>query len=237
MKIILESAHHVPPPYSYKLIVDAEIHQNELLIDVNWTFTERDNLSAAEILDEGFEPDGDFTRKGKLPLNWVQYLKSLPSDLQKSSKPALAGDVQVSIFNDQGMLIPTIPEGWILFTQELFQASLELAQVELPLTLQIHSHVNQVKSEGELHVSFQQLEGKIHWKGNEQTEVLEWQKCQSLMALFFEGDETADPVKKPQFENSIAFSADNKHWLVYGKSYHHIENEWVGKVLGNLGLK
>jgi len=236
MKITLESVPHIPPPYAYRLSIELEESNQGFSVNINWHFTERETLTKAEILDEGFEPDGDFSWKGILPLSWVTYFKSLPTDFQKSEIPAIHGDVQIRVETEEGYLRPKQFDHWILFAQEMFQAGLEAAGVELPLQVHVRSSFDGKQAACEFNVSFQQHQGQVAISASEKPISLQWGECQKLLALFFEGDETADPVKNPIIENSVAFSTDKKYWMVFGKNYHHMEVEWVGKVLALLHL-
>jgi hypothetical protein len=237
MKIILQSASHIPPPYAYRLVIVLEPVNKGVQTEVSWVFTDREELSEQEILDEGFEPDGDFAWQGALPPNWLTYYQQLPNQLDLSRKAVQVGDVQISVEDNGKLLAPQMPKAWILFAQEHFQATLEMAKVEKPLHIYFRFQAPELPATCELDVSFARLAGKRKAIAQKPELEISWIDCQQLMALLFEGEETAPPVKKPTSHDMLAFSADKQLWHVYGKNYHHAENEWVGKVLGILGLK
>jgi len=237
MKIVLQSAEHIPPPYAYKLDIELEYFPNGLKSKVNWVFTDRESLSEQEIIDEGFEPNGDFLWSGNLSDLWANYLSSLPNQIHLSDTTLLEGDIQISIFKGNELYVPESPKLWILFAQELFQASLELVQIELPLHIFFQISMADIQHSCEVDVSFLKLQGRRRKQGNEAELALPWPNCQRLMSLLFEGEESGDPINKPSKLNAISFSIDRKNWMVYGKNYNHSENEWVSKVLAILDLK
>lgn len=237
MKIFLRSAPHIPPPYSYELTIELRATESSIQAQVSYVFTNREELTEQEILDEGFEPDGDFAWQGKLPQNWLRYFHQLPNNLNPACEAIQVGDVEISIENNAQLFVPQLPDTWILFAQELFQAALEMEKVEKPLHIYFRFQGTVLPSNCEVDVSFARLSGKRKTADKAPEAEILWTDCQLLMALLFEGEETAGPIKKPSSQDLVAFSSDNQLWYVFGKNYHHAENEWVGKVLGILGLK
>ena len=128
----------LPPPYSYQYTLRAELLPQRVAISLDWQYTDRDELSAEEIWEEGFSPDDDFRWQGDLPgvwtpvLNeWVAQTHWLPVSPSSDTDALVVSVTPASRPPVEG--VPDDVSGWEYQLQELVQATYEAAERERPL--------------------------------------------------------------------------------------------------------
>lgn len=132
----------IPPPYShyYSLVVDE--NPSYLTLSFTLNYTEREDLTEEEILDEGFSPDDDFAWKGTLSKVWKLQLDAMLGETKLAAKPASGSDYVVEVKTDEGgnertgYVSKKETLRWAYFIQELKQAILETERIEAPLKIE-----------------------------------------------------------------------------------------------------
>ncbi|ODS82634.1 MAG: hypothetical protein ABS46_08285 [Cytophagaceae bacterium SCN 52-12] len=132
----------IPPPYSHIYNITVDENPAYLTLSFKLRYTDRDELSEEEILEEGFGPDDDFTWSGKLNKIWKQQLDALLAATRFYNNPSSGGDFTVEVVSKTGTadkreyVSKKEAAGWVYFIQELKQAILESEQLEAPLTIE-----------------------------------------------------------------------------------------------------
>ncbi len=132
----------IPPPYSHLYNITVDENPSYLTFSFRLVYTDRDELSEEEILDEGFSQDDDFTWSGKLDKIWKRQLDALLEATRFHNNPSSGGDFTIEVISKTGDTEQKVyvakkeTTGWIYFIQELKQAILESEQLEAPLTIE-----------------------------------------------------------------------------------------------------
>ena len=129
----------LPPPYSYAYTLQFRPEGKGVGVRLVWEYTDRDELTAEEVAEEGFTTDDDFHWQGTLPTVWNEALR----DLQRRSRwvsEADPGDSALRVtVTDASSPVSTGSPGnrleWEYFLQEAVQAVYEAARRERPLQL------------------------------------------------------------------------------------------------------
>ncbi|GJM61572.1 hypothetical protein [Persicobacter diffluens] len=131
----------VPPPYccQYELAID---FQNQLFSRYKIEYLFREELTEAEIIDEGFAPDDNFSWKGNLPVLWEEEFEEVLAKTswikKKTNRNAEDPIIEVTMMDLEGNVIVGYPgemDLWLYFMEEAIQAVYELAGRSKPLLI------------------------------------------------------------------------------------------------------
>ncbi len=180
----------IPPPYSHIYNVTVDENPSYLTLSFKLRYTDRDELSEEEILEEGFGPDDDFTWSGRLDKIWKQQLDSLLAATRFHNNPSSGGDFTVEVISKAGdadkkaYVAKKETAGWIYFIQELKQAILESERIEAPLTIEYLKIANGPATHLILNGSFasRTFTARVNDRPVEQ---LEWPVLQKTINLIF----------------------------------------------------
>ncbi|MDF9795003.1 hypothetical protein OKW21_000266 [Catalinimonas alkaloidigena] len=131
----------VPPPYAHEYRLSIDFSSAQLQTSFQIKYTEREQLSEEEIIEEGFTLYDDFEWKGSLPKPWKPAILDVVAStnhLFESPKPDSQQvlELKLNYENDETEKgIPDNIEGWEYFTQEIIQAIYEISKKELPLKI------------------------------------------------------------------------------------------------------
>ncbi len=134
----------IPPPFAhdYQLVIDE--NPSALQLSFRQEYSGRQELTADEILEEGFSLQDDFVWQGSLHKVWKQQLDALlkttrvlpePTDSTQQDfmialQSRLAGETETVYVADSNI------QKWVYLIQELKQAIYETDGVEAPLVIQ-----------------------------------------------------------------------------------------------------
>ena len=111
-------------------------------LELNWSdgtlrakldlhYTDREELSEEEILDEGFTPSDDYQYDGSLNPVWVKSIEELLQETRYASQVHGEGEITVATkehTKTSPAKSPTNQEAWQLLAQDLIQAIYETAK-------------------------------------------------------------------------------------------------------------
>ncbi|MGB3778659.1 MAG: hypothetical protein WA960_09905 [Tunicatimonas sp.] len=216
----------LPPPYSYHYALELRLEDQAVRARLDWTYTDRDELTEGDIEEEGFSANDDFFWEGTLPLVWkaplhdlLQNPRWLPETATDDS--ALRVTVTDSTKETTGGS-PYDHAEWEYFLQETVQAIYEAAQRERPLRLAylaIQEDGKPVELRWEasfLHRSFTMMRVS---DDQSPKQPVPWQQLRSLLQAWYVPDyhpEKAEP-SFPQQAGDYVDPGDG-HWYQLGKA-------------------
>jgi hypothetical protein len=215
----------VPPPYShvFRLLLDWSKGDLETQLDLH--YTEREDLSEEEILDEGFTLNDDYSYKGKLNEVWVKPLQQLYDNTKWTNKDIEEGGITVSPLekgNDQGVKIPGNQEEWQLMAQDLIQAIYETVKKEAPLTVNYRKVDHEEFIDCSLTVHFSNRE--VIFQMNKESRVIHWEYAIQMMKMIFTPDYHYDIAKEEPGKKRGAFiECGDGLWHELGKGVVNID--------------
>lgn len=138
-----DAGHLVPPPFYHTYKFRVNLAEEDTPASYAIRYLHRNELTEAEILDEGFTLDDDWEWKGKLPQGWRNVLLE---QIKKQSWPTKAeklaegeAGLLISLLGDDDKVLfegkPADIASWEYFLQELIQVTYEIAQKEAPFEL------------------------------------------------------------------------------------------------------
>jgi len=193
-----------PPPYSHEYRLQIDFNPAGLQIDFQINYTEREQLSEEEILEEGFTLEDDFTWKGKLPKAWKPALIDMlaqTNTLRTKQAPDSQNLIELLVKYDESDPqegIPENAENWEYFIQEVIQAIYELGQKERPL--EIRYVVKDKKTTQTIRVdpkfSHRSLKVTKEQNGRKEVRSLEWEELMPLLQAVYLPDYNPEKAKE-----------------------------------------
>jgi hypothetical protein len=228
LEIVFESG-LVPPPYSH--IFKLKISFGKLFMDttLDLVYTDREEISEEEILDEGFTLDDDFHFQGEIPKVWEKPLKELYARSKWSNnKLDDEGGVSILAKDRHGQISRTIPlnqQDWQYFAQDYIQAIYEISKKEAPLTIQYVIRENSREDFISLTVKFSIRKIEVKVKGKEKE--ADWDETKQLLSYVFLPDYDYDRAKEktPQHQGHFIDCGDG-YWHEIGKGVVNIDNSF-----------
>lgn len=224
----------VPPPYSHVFRLALDWSKGGLSAALDLHYTERDELSEEEILDEGFTANDDYSYKGPLSAVWTKPLQQLYDKSRWTNKDIEEGGITVSPMEkgkDEGVKIPANQEEWQLMAQDLIQAIYETAKKEAPLQVHYRLVENDLISDCSVTVHFSNRE-VIFEKGGIATSI-NWEYAIQLMKLVFTPDYHYEMAKEePGKKRGAYIDCGDGYWHELGKGVVNIDPSFdaVGKI-------
>lgn len=195
-----------PPPYSHEYLLRLDLSaapQSDAapLASFQIIYTDREQLTEEEILDEGFSLEDDFAWKGLLPKVWkAATLDCLKKTKSLFEKPIPHAQHLLELLVDQGpggqmQGIPDNAEDWEYFVQEMIQAIYEISKKELPL--EIHYVEQDKNSKQSIHIqacfSQRSLQVAQEKDGRKTEKNIKWEQLRPLLQAVYLPD--YDPEK------------------------------------------
>ncbi|BDD09130.1 hypothetical protein FUAX_15620 [Fulvitalea axinellae] len=218
----------IPPPYCYTFQILIDYNKN-MLVDFDLKYLDRDEITEAEILGEGFSLNDDYHWKGSLPKIWKEAIKE---NLQKTNwgnekqrKAAEDTAINISLMDKNSKAFDGVPankEMWEVFIQEMMQAVFELSGKEAPLTIRYVDNVpGQQPVEISLSLKFSERTMQVEKKigKNVENKSLSWSKIKNILKYIYIPDfdytlaKTSAPTKKGKF-----IDTGEGLWFEFGKS-------------------
>ncbi|MEL6557700.1 MAG: hypothetical protein AAFQ94_05910 [Bacteroidota bacterium] len=208
----------VPAPFAHNYLLHLKIDK-EIEAQYEITYKGREELSEAEILEEGYTLDDDFKWSGKIDSSWKKSILGLADIVQQNESNqanefsqteisislTTAGQTESTVYYDEESLSYQI--------QEIVQALFETSKRELPLKIQFLLKAKGKKDQFTATLSFATRSCSI-FKNNELSKNLSWEEGSSLMSLIYQPDYLLDTTKTKKddlyisFEENAWFSLD-----------------------------
>jgi hypothetical protein len=180
----------IPPPYAHYYSIEVTQNASYLALSFNLQYTNREELSEEEILEEGFTSDDDFNWKGTLNKVWKNQLDFLLGETQLHPNPPSTSDYVVEIIREtdeaklDGFISKKETQRWVYFIQELKQAILESEKIEAPLKIEYLSIQDRRETSVLLNGSFTERTFTVR-VDNRPIETLDWNVLQRTINLIF----------------------------------------------------
>jgi hypothetical protein len=224
----------VPPPYSHVYRLALNWNNEKLTIKLDLHYTDREEMSEEEILDEGFTLHDDYSYEGPLNSVWIKPLLELYKKSRWTAKHLEDGGITVTpvqLGKEDGLKIPSNQEEWQLMAQDLIQAIYETVKKELPLKI----HYRKVDNDGvidcTLAVHFSNREVLFEKDGKQRN--IHWEYAIQLMKMIFTPDYHYDLTKEePGKKRGAYIDCGDGLWHELGKGVTNIDPSFdaVGKI-------
>jgi hypothetical protein len=202
-----------PAPYLYKLDLMLEFTDLGVQVKYNKHFLNREDFSEDELEDEGFSLHDDIEINSPLGESWTAYFRQLidlPTWTKDKPSENIGNTVSICTSEDNTLSYLALNRVEYLI-EEVYQAILETAKIEAPLSLHLKKVHNGVETALELvwHFKDRQFESLT----NNKKDVKTWEEGQRLLGQFYETDLAELPVfKKKLPEGSICINPGDGMW-------------------------
>lgn len=234
LEIVFESG-MIPPPYSHNYKLKISFGKNFLDTTLDMIYTDREEITEQEIIDEGFTLDDDFHFQGEIPTVWEKPLKELYAKSKWSNnKLDEEGGINILTKDRHGKISRTTPlnqQDWQHFAQDYIQAIYEIDKKEAPLTLNYIIRDENKSLEINLTVKFSIRKVEIYLNG--QLKEADWEETRTLLSYIFlpDYDYSKAKQKPPQHKGQFIDCGDG-YWHEIGKGVINIDDSFdaVGKI-------
>lgn len=193
---------NIPAPYAYSVVCSFKIANEQIEVDFNLTYLDRDEVSEDEIRAEGFSENDDFKWKGCLGPNWEEPIQEL---LRVNYQSDPKNEFYLHVITDKKELgFPNISDD--LMIQELIQAVYESAQEEAPLQIEYYNE----GKKGSLLWEFAKRKVTIN-----NTEIA-WEEGKTIMQALYSVEMENPKISKKPVNQSISF--DGNSWIAFDVS-------------------
>jgi len=218
----------IPPPFSHVYKLKIAFEKGFVNTQLDLQYTEREELSEDEILDEGFSLDDDYSYKGELPTVWEEPFKDLYASTRWSNKKQLGGDggIKVLAKDRHGKIvrgIPNNPDDWQYLAQEFIQAIYEISEKEKPLHLQYYANSTEGEFFYDLTVKFATRKVEVVINGDKH--LADWEQTKNLLGYIYLPDYDYDQAKenKPSKRGHYINLGDG-FWHEFGKGIINLDD-------------
>ncbi|TDQ19423.1 hypothetical protein DFQ04_1244 [Algoriphagus boseongensis] len=224
----------VPPPYSHVFRLALDWSKGDLEAQLDLHYTEREELSEEEILDEGFTLQDDFSYKGKLNSIWIKPLQQMHDKTKWTNKDIEEGGISVTLTEkgkDLGLKIPSNQEEWQLMAQDLIQAIYETIKKEAPLKVSYRKVSSEDTIDCSLTVHFSNRE--VIFEKNGKSNPVNWEYAIQLMKMIFTPDYHYELAKEEAGKKRGEYiECGDGYWHELGKGVVNIDPSFdaVGKI-------
>ncbi|HAH38306.1 MAG TPA: hypothetical protein DEQ87_20175 [Algoriphagus sp.] len=223
-----------PPPYAHVFHMTLDWSGKELQAQLQLHYTDREELSEEEILDEGFTLNDDYQYDGPIDQVWVKSLQELISTSRWTGKSLDEGGIRIGL-TESGKVkdykTPANQEEWQLMAQDLIQAIYETTKKEAPL--QVHYRIVNSEKTVDCSVSVHFSNRKVIFEQNGKSRTINWEYAIQLMKLVFTPDYHYDMAKEsPGTKRGHYIDCGDGYWHELGKGVVNIDPAFdaVGKI-------
>ncbi|MCF0070085.1 hypothetical protein LZD49_06350 [Dyadobacter sp. CY261] len=168
----------------------------DLRVDFDIAYTDRDDLSEDEIYDEGFSTDDDYKWRGDLPAIWIKEFENIFESskiIRRREESEFEDFIEIELDeNDKRVTIyPVDKERWSYFLQEMMQAIFETGGRENPFELSYVEIDNESKTTIDLKASFAKKEFTLS-KNAGTVRQLDWNQLQKIMDTIYKAEFVPD---------------------------------------------
>jgi len=221
----------IPPPFSHVFKLKLGFEKDFINTSFKLHYTDRDEVTEDEILNEGFTLNDDYDFVGEIPKVWEQPLKKLYAQSKWSNKTALEdeGGIRLLAKDIHGKIsraVPTNPQEWLYLSQEFIQAIYEINKREAPLTVRFR----QVNKQGEItdyeltvRFSIREIELLI----NNTPRKIGWEETKPLLSYIYLPDYNYEVAKEtPPTKRGTYIDCGDGFWHEFGKGVINIDESF-----------
>lgn len=170
----------LPAPYTYTKTLKISLKESLLTTEYALNYTDREEFTEDELLDEGFTGEDDESWQGNLNTNWLQTLEQL-TDLKPGEKASSSNECIVRV---DGTIHETYgnENKWDYFIQEITQAIYETAEWEAPLNIRFCKKNSDTDKAPIQHVQISFSTRNALLNGSK---VVAWEHVQQLLKLYY----------------------------------------------------
>jgi hypothetical protein len=227
LSIYYSTPFDVPAPFCYEVSFEFS-SDNQLHFEM--IYTNREDLTDDEIINEGFTENDDFKWNGNLNSIWKQQIDEL---MAKTDKRASLVDQEIILKTGDEEFAPKNYKEWSFLIQDLIQAVFETSGKEQPWQLELVIIKKDQKKLQQMKVLFAIREVDFAFGSNIK---MDWARSKKFMELIYLGefDETKASIQKSDREG-VYLCFDQQTWYKLG---HSITNPHGNKsYLGKLGFE
>lgn len=219
----------IPPPFSnvYRLVLDWT--SEELTADLILHYTDREELSEAEIIEEGFTAEDDYSAKLTLDSAWKKPIFDLLKATKWNSKQLNEEGISLALVEqgqpDAKAKIPLDQEGWKLMSQDIIQAIYESNKKEAPLQIQYRVVESEYTQDARITVHFSNR--KVIFESGADKRELNWEYAIQLMKLIFMPDYNYEIAREEAGKKrGIFVECGDGFWHELGKGVTNIDSDY-----------
>ncbi|MCE7068545.1 hypothetical protein [Dyadobacter sp. CY326] len=210
-----QTASVVPAPYSHFYTLKLDIaSKDELTVDFDIKYLDRDDLDEDDLLDEGFSTDDDYAWKGNVPAIWIKQFQDILAAskiIRKREESEFEDFVEIEL-EENGKMVTIYPvdkERWSYFLQEFMQAVFEAGGREKPFELTYLEIDGEKQSQLDLRASFAEKSFTVT-KSNGPVKNLDWTQLQKIMDTVYKAEFVPDNAsdKKPSKKGKYITAGD-----------------------------
>lgn len=215
----------IPPPFSHVYRLSLDWSKAELIAELELHYTDREDLTEDEILDEGFTSNDDFSYKGVLDSVWKKVISMEFEKAKWSGRHIGEGGITLSAL-EQGKTgpakVPVEQEAWQMLAQDLIQAIYETSKKEAPLTVNYRQVTNEESTDCSITMNFSNREAIFTVKHESRT--INWEYAVQLLKLVFSPDYNYELAKEtPGTKRGEYIECGDGYWHELGKGVINID--------------
>ncbi|WP_339864032.1 hypothetical protein [uncultured Algoriphagus sp.] len=224
----------IPPPYSHVYRLSLDWSSAELIAELELHYTDREDLTEDEILDEGFTANDDFSFKGKLDYVWKKVVSIEFEKTKWSGRHLEEGGIVLSALENGKpgpSKAPVEQEAWQMLAQDVIQAIYETSKKEAPLTVNYRQVTNEGSNDCSITMNFSTREAVFTLKNESRT--INWEYAVQLLKLVFSPDYNYEIAKETAgTKRGEYIECGDGYWHELGKGVINIDNSFdaVGRI-------
>jgi len=229
--IIQYKTKEVPAPYAFS--IKAELTPGQAIsVKFNLTYTDREELDEDEIADEGFTGNDDISWEGTLPQVWGTSLEEVISKSSWTAKVSKRTLCVVKVrIGDSAEQMPSQPDIWEYWLQELQQACMEAAKIERSLEMDWVKGNRKIS----LKASFvsRQAFVELRTEDGDKTKTIQWASLRKLLKHIYIAEYLPEFVLTNYNDQSDTFlNPGGGQWFNLTKANLHLDKktEWIVKL-------
>ncbi|GGM92776.1 hypothetical protein GCM10010967_27450 [Dyadobacter beijingensis] len=192
-----QTATVVPAPFAHFYTLKLDIQNaDDLRVDFEIIYNDREELTDDEIFDEGFTKEDDYKWKGSLPAVWISEFKEIfvsSKTIRRRDESEYEDFIEIEL-EENGKYVTIYPvdkERWSYFLQEMMQAIFETGGREKPFELTYLDIYSDGKTTIDLKASFSKKEFTLV-KNSEAPRQLQWEQLQKIMDTVYKAEFVPD---------------------------------------------
>jgi hypothetical protein len=223
-----------PPPFSHVYRLALDWSGSELIAELELHYTDREDLTEEEILDEGFTMKDDYSFKGTLDSVWKKVVSLEFEKVKWSGRQLDEGGLTLSAIEDgktSPSKAPADQETWQMLAQDVIQAIYETSKKEAPLTVNYRQVTNEESVDCSITMNFSTREAIFVLKNESRT--INWEYAVQLLKLVFSPDYNYDLAKESAGTKRGSYiECGDGYWHELGKGVINIDTSFdaVGKI-------
>lgn len=224
----------IPPPYSHVYRLSLDWSSAELIAELELHYTDREELTEEEILDEGFSLNDDYSYKGALDYVWKKVVSVEFEKTKWSGRQLDEGGLTLAAI-EHGKTgpakAPADQEAWQMLAQDVIQAIYETSKKEAPLTVNYRQVTNENSTDCSITMNFSTREAVF--KDKDESRTINWEYAVQLLKLVFSPDYNYEIAKeKAGTKRGSYIECGDGYWHELGKGVVNIDTTFdaVGKI-------